>query len=93
MTVAHEWTGEVTAMRAGETFLAISWREKGKMATTLPPISIQYFAFRVDRRTFERAKMWLPENGLKVDLEDNGINDSIYLRDPDSHLLELACYE
>ncbi len=93
MTIAHEWPGEVTSMQAGETFLAVSWQEKGKTAAKQPPISIHHFALRVDRETFEQAKTWLPENGLKFELEDNGINNSIYIRDPDDHLVELACYE
>ncbi len=38
MTVAHEWPGEVTALQAGDTFLAISWKEKGKPITVIPAI-------------------------------------------------------
>ena len=93
MTIEHEWPGEVTALKAGETFLAVSWREKGNAQSTQPPIAIHHFAFRIDKENFERAQTWLPKNGIDIEMEDNGVNQSIYLRDPDNHLVELAYYE
>src|SRR3989344_2287051 len=76
MSVANEWPGELTALQAGDTFLAISWRQKGKNLTKIPDIAIHHFALRVSREDFTRAQSWLPSKGIQVELEDNGVNGS-----------------
>jgi catechol 2,3-dioxygenase-like lactoylglutathione lyase family enzyme len=89
------WPGEVTMMTAGDTHIAIAhWAKGEKPSGTRPPITVDHFAFRVDKKTFELAARELPERGVKVEhVSDHGIQQSIYFRDPDGHQLELTCYE
>ncbi len=93
MTVARVWPGEVTALQARSTFLAISWQGRGRELVPQPPIAIHHFAFRVDKKTFAQAQEWLPESGINIEMENHGTDCSIYLHDPDGHLIELTCYE
>jgi catechol 2,3-dioxygenase-like lactoylglutathione lyase family enzyme len=89
-----EWPGEVSLLRCGPTYLAIAWWAQGKASLPPGPITVDHFAFRVDAATFERAKAELPAKGVGIDhISDHGMNQSLYFRDPDGHLVELACYE
>jgi catechol 2,3-dioxygenase-like lactoylglutathione lyase family enzyme len=91
LTPECEWPEQVTVLRAGTTRVAIAWSSAGKEPGEMPAIAIEHFAFRVDRESFERARA---ELGAYFDHEsDHGIYRSLYLRDPDGHLVELACYE
>lgn len=89
-----EWPGEITFLVCGQTALAVAWWSRGETVLERPKISIEHFAFRVDAETFERARTLLPTNGFPIDhVSDHGICRSLYLRDPDGHEVELACYE
>jgi catechol-2,3-dioxygenase len=87
--------GEVTMLMSGpSTALAIAWWAKGKARTSQPAITVDHFAFRVDTETYLRARAELTAHRVEVDHEsDHGIEQSLYLRDRDGHLVELACYE
>jgi catechol 2,3-dioxygenase-like lactoylglutathione lyase family enzyme len=90
-----EWPGDVTMLLSGaQTAIAIAWWAKGKARTAQPSITVDHFAFRVDKDTYQRARDELASHRVEVDHEsDHGIEQSIYFRDPDGHLVELACYE
>ncbi len=86
-----EWPGEITMVGAGGTWIAIAHWAAGARATKQAAITVDHFAFRVDADAYARAKKELAD---RVDHEsDHGICQSLYLRDPDGHLVELACYE
>lgn len=94
MTPAFDYTGDLIMLRAGETYLAIARWGKGKEITPQAAISVDHISFRVDAKTFELAKSELPKRGIKIDhLSDHGVSQGLYFRDPDNHLVELACYE
>ncbi len=56
-------------------------------------ICVRHIAFRVDRRSFERAQAELRARGIELEFQDHQIAHSIYLRDPDGHQLEITTYE
>lgn len=94
MEPAYEWPGEITMLRSGETYIAIAWWAKGKTESNQPPITVDHFAFRVDRECYESAKEELPKKGVTFDHQsDHGNCQSLYFRDPDKHLVELVCYD
>jgi len=41
----------------------------------------------------ERAQAQFDESGVTFQFEDHGNSDSVYLRDPDGHTIELTTYE
>jgi catechol 2,3-dioxygenase-like lactoylglutathione lyase family enzyme len=90
-----EWPGEVTMLLSGaSTAVAIAWWARGQPRGPQPPITVDHFAFRVDEETYRRARDELAAQRVAVDHEsDHGIEQSIYFRDPDGHMVELACYE
>jgi catechol 2,3-dioxygenase-like lactoylglutathione lyase family enzyme len=66
-------------------------------AKPLPDIDsqliIQHVAFLVDGDKFDAAVQELKANGLAIDgPEDTGIAYSVFVKDPDGHLLELTTY-
>ncbi len=81
-------------LRCGPTYLALGTWAEGEERGPASPIGVDHFAFRVDADTYVRARTELPAAGVAIDHEsDHGINQSLYFRDPDGNLLELACYE
>jgi catechol 2,3-dioxygenase-like lactoylglutathione lyase family enzyme len=90
-----EWPGEVTMLMSGaSTAIAIAWWAEGSPRAEQPAITVDHFAFRVNRETYLRARDELGVRGVDVDHEsDHGIEQSLYFRDPDGHLVELACYD
>jgi catechol 2,3-dioxygenase-like lactoylglutathione lyase family enzyme len=94
MERSYEWASEITMLKAGGTFLAIAHWAKGSDAIQQPAITVDHFAFRVDRGTYEAARAELLAHGVTIDHEsDHGICRSLYFRDPDEQLVELVCYE
>jgi catechol 2,3-dioxygenase-like lactoylglutathione lyase family enzyme len=89
-----EWPGEVTMLACGDSYLAIAhWAEGAKVAPQ-PAITVDHLAFRVDAASYRRATAELLAAGVAIDHEsDHGICQSLYLRDPDGHLVELCCYD
>jgi catechol 2,3-dioxygenase-like lactoylglutathione lyase family enzyme len=88
------WQDELVMLRCGPTYLAIGAWGEGKQRGPRSPIGVDHFAFRVDAATYQRARHELPARGVEVEYEsDHGINQSLYFRDPDDNILELACYE
>jgi catechol 2,3-dioxygenase-like lactoylglutathione lyase family enzyme len=94
LTPGPVWRDEITMLRCGATYLAIAHWAEGKASAPQPPITLDHFAFRVDRATFEQALVELPKAGVPIEqVSDHGICRSLYVRDPDHHQVELTCYE
>lgn len=66
--------------------------EPGRSPDT-PDVSIRHIAFRVDRRTFDKARGSLAEHGITPRFDDHGAAHSLYFDDPDGHQLEITTYE
>lgn len=81
----EHWHGDPVFLRAGETYLAL-----------LPaPVTLYegHFAFRVDRAAFDLARAALDREGVPYTIDDHQVSIGLYMRDPDGHTVELACYE
>ena len=55
--------------------------------------SVDHLAFNVSRATFAMAPQRLRDHGIEFYERDRGFMNSIYLRDPNGLLVELACYK
>ena len=56
--------------------------------------NVHHLAFTVSRATYTQVAKRLSERGIaNTGAIDRGFMDSIYFRDPDGQLLELACYK
>jgi catechol 2,3-dioxygenase-like lactoylglutathione lyase family enzyme len=94
MVPEWEWPDEITMLRSGDSFVAIAHWARGSDPSDPPPITVDHYAFRVDPATYARARAELSAKGVEIDHEsDHGNCRSLYLRDPDRHLVELVCYE
>ena len=76
----------------GETSVAFFPTDEPEVP--LPPgLPIHHFAFRVDRVNFNAAQESLRKKGLVFEFQDHKIVHSLYVYDPDGHLIELMTYE
>jgi catechol 2,3-dioxygenase-like lactoylglutathione lyase family enzyme len=55
--------------------------------------SLAHVGFRVSRRGYEEARAELTAAGIEFKESDHKVAWSIYLLDPDSHLIEITTYE
>lgn len=56
--------------------------------------NVHHIAYAVSKETYDRAAKGLEELGYPNTGEiDRGFMDSLYFRDPNGHLIELACYK
>lgn len=55
--------------------------------------NVDHIAFNVSRATFAMAPARLQAHGVEFYERDRGFMNSIYLRDPNGLLVELACYK
>lgn len=83
-----EWHGDPVFLQAGDTYLALL-----PTPLTEQPTYPGHFAFRVDRSSFDEARDALDTLGIAHAFEDHGVSWGLYMRDPDGHTVELACYE
>jgi nitronate monooxygenase len=58
-----------------------------------PPVGFRHVAFTVGSDDLVRAQSHLTELGVEYRFEDHGNANSIYLRDPDGHTVELTTYD
>jgi catechol 2,3-dioxygenase-like lactoylglutathione lyase family enzyme len=82
------------AMQAGDRQVLLLFRKLASLSTETPHDGDGelHLAFAIDAKQLDRWEAWLAENGIAVedrkDWERGG--RSIYFRDPDRHLLEIA---
>jgi catechol 2,3-dioxygenase-like lactoylglutathione lyase family enzyme len=92
------WEGPPRMLFAGETCLALFPAAAGG-ATPLSEdekrarVTMRHVAFRVDRSNFEQAQSELRGQGIDFEFADHGPAHSVYISDPDGHLIEIATYE
>jgi len=55
--------------------------------------SLAHVGFRVSRQNYERARLELRAAGIEFRESDHKVAWSIYLLDPDRHLIEITTYE
>lgn len=82
------WHGDPTFLCAGTTCVALIPSDVG-----MGDSGVRHFAFRVDRENFERARQELNRRRIAYEFDDHEVSWGLYLRDPDGHVVELACYE
>jgi catechol-2,3-dioxygenase len=56
-------------------------------------VGFRHLAFTVGKDDLERAQAHFGETGVEFRFEDHGNANSVYLRDPDGHTIELTTYE
>ena len=56
-------------------------------------LCFRHVAFRVDRQSFEGARVAMVERGIGFEFQDHDIAHSIYISDPDGHQIELMTYD
>jgi len=82
------------AMEAGERQVLLLFRKGGSLSITSPHDGDGelHLAFAIDPGELANWESWLAENGIEVEerktWEAGG--QSVYFRDPDRHLLEIA---
>lgn len=87
--------GRGCAMRAADRQVLLLFKKGASVATELPPhdgAGELHVAFAIARAELPAWEAWLAENGIAVEEKQTwdlgGV--SLYFRDPDRHLLELA---
>ena len=93
--------GEVRRLGEGAVFLAagdyhhhlalVTWESKGGSPPPAGHTGLHHVAIRYpNRRELARAVRWLLDHGVAIEsAADHGVNEAVYLRDPDGHGLEL----
>jgi catechol 2,3-dioxygenase-like lactoylglutathione lyase family enzyme len=56
-------------------------------------LTMQHFAFRVDRENFQLAQEEFRNAGIDFRFADHGICHSVYVCDPDDHTVEITTYD
>jgi catechol 2,3-dioxygenase-like lactoylglutathione lyase family enzyme len=83
------------AMRAADRQVLLLFKKGASLAIQLPPhdgAGELHLAFAIARAELAAWEAWLAENGIAVEQKQTWEfgGESIYFRDPDRHLLELA---
>lgn len=55
-----------------------------------PPISIDHFAFNVNKENFDLARQNLTKLNIEFEYKNHHYFESIYFKDPDDHIVELT---
>ena len=88
------WPEGPIAVGTGTCWIALFGIERppGKPSPDHDTIALRHFAFRVSAHDFQEARRWFSDQGVAFHFEDHGIAQSVYLRDPDGHEVELTTY-
>jgi catechol 2,3-dioxygenase-like lactoylglutathione lyase family enzyme len=91
----HEgmWNGVPTFIGKGNTGIALFPATQEPKSSAHREIRMLHLAFRADRKNFLAAQQELKMREIKFEFQDHEIAQSIYLRDPDGHQLEITTYE
>ena len=84
------WNGVPTFIGKGNTGIALFPANQEPKTSAHREIRMLHLAFRADRENFLAAQRELDKRGIEFEFQDHEISHSIYFRDPDGHLLELA---
>jgi catechol 2,3-dioxygenase-like lactoylglutathione lyase family enzyme len=90
---AHEaaWGEFPAVLEANGSGVALFPRDAGDLPP--PPDPLRHVAFRTSRRGLEAAKAELGARGIAFEERDYGVAWSVYMPDPDGHLVEITTYE
>jgi catechol 2,3-dioxygenase-like lactoylglutathione lyase family enzyme len=86
-----KWGAFPIFLLAGKTGIAVFPHTENYDASKTKPYKwIDHFAFNVDSENFEIAKTKLNALNIKYDFQDHFYFHSIYINDPDGHMVELT---
>jgi catechol 2,3-dioxygenase-like lactoylglutathione lyase family enzyme len=90
---AHEaaWGEFPAVLEANGSGVALFPRDAGDPPP--PPDPLRHVAFRTSRRGLQAAKAELGARGISFEERDYGVAWSVYMPDPDGHLVEITTYE
>jgi len=89
----ESWGGEpVFVMAADRSFGIALFRAEESDERPPAPLRVLHIAFGTDRKGFEAAQETLRAKGVTFRSADHDVSESIYLRDPDGHVLEITTY-
>jgi catechol 2,3-dioxygenase-like lactoylglutathione lyase family enzyme len=90
---AHEaaWGEFPAVLEANGSGVALFPRDAGDPAPPRDPL--RHVAFRTSRRGLEAAKAELGAREIAFEERDYGVARSVYMPDPDGHLVEITTYE
>ena len=88
----QEWGSIPVFMLAGKTGVALfpADMKDEELNLSSKHIKLDHFAFEVDNENFDLAKKKFNEIGLEFKFEDHYYFHSIYMQDPDEHIVELT---
>ena len=85
-----EWKPYPIFMLSGKAGIAIFPATDETGNTNNKGTRIDHFAFNVSRDGLEHAKQHFTDNGIEVKFQDHFYSHSIYIKDPDGHVVELT---
>lgn len=87
-----EWGDFPIFLLAGKSGIALfpAKTQDPEVDLTSKNVTIDHFAFNVNRENFEKAKNRYVELGIHYHYQDHHYFDSIYTQDPDGHTVELT---
>ncbi|QDZ38925.1 hypothetical protein FRE64_02595 [Euhalothece natronophila Z-M001] len=91
----HGLEGPPFLLRAGQTYLNLFPADTDKPGKTPnhDTIAMRHFAFKITPEQYELIKEMLEGKGLAPELFDYGpFCRSIFIKDPDGHVIELIAY-
>ena len=88
----EEWGDVPIFLLAGTTGIALfpADEQLPRPNPDLKHVKIDHFAFRLDKKDFDQARLRYEQLGLKYHFQDHHYFHSIYTRDPDGHIVELT---
>ncbi len=87
-----EWGAFPVFMLSGKTGVAIfpANTDHPEIPVASNNVKIDHFAFNVNRENYDLAKKHFDQLGINYEIQDHHYFESIYLKDPDGHQVELT---
>ncbi|MCR9248847.1 MAG: VOC family protein [bacterium] len=87
-----EWGAFPVFMLSGKTGVAIfpANTDHPEIDVASKNVKIDHFAFNVSRENYDLAKKHFDQHGINYEIQDHHYFESIYLKDPDDHTVELT---
>ena len=88
----EEWGDVPIFLLAGTTGIALfpANNQLTNPDLDLKHVKIDHFAFQLDKKNFEKARIRYEELSIRYHFQDHHYFHSIYTRDPDGHIVELT---